>query len=47
MLVTSIIKVKMTDECIFCKIVKGEIKVDLIYENDNQIEQILFAPATS
>jgi histidine triad (HIT) family protein len=22
-------------ECVFCKIVKGEIKVDFIYENDN------------
>ena len=24
-------------DCIFCKIVKGEIKIDLVYENDNFI----------
>jgi histidine triad (HIT) family protein len=25
----------MTEECVFCKIVKGEISVEKIYENDN------------
>jgi len=25
------------DDCIFCKIVKGEIKSDLVYEDDNFI----------
>jgi len=26
---------KHKDECVFCKIAKGEIKCDFIYENDN------------
>ena len=25
----------MVEECVFCKIAKGEIRVDKIYENDN------------
>ena len=27
----------MTDDCIFCKIVKGEITADKVYEDDNVI----------
>lgn len=34
----------MTDECIFCKIIKKEIPATLIYENNNAIAFLDIAP---